>query len=45
MENVIVDQPVDIIGQEAHIQNRIDVVTAGVAIVDGIVFRVSVAIE
>ena len=33
MENVIVDQPVDIIDQEARIQNRVDVVPAGVAMV------------
>ena len=33
MENVIVDQPVNIIGQEAHIQQRIDEVPAGVAVV------------
>ena len=33
MENVVVDQPVDVIGQEARIQNRVDEVAAGVAMV------------
>ena len=37
MENVVVDQPVDVIGQEARIQNRVDEVAAGVPVVDRVV--------
>lgn len=45
MENVVVDQPVDVIGQEARIQNRVDEMAAGVPVVDRVIFGISVAIE
>ena len=45
MEDVVVDQPVDVIRQEARIQNRVDEVAAGVAVVDWVIFGIGVALR
>ena len=42
---VVLDDAVDVVDNEAHIQQRVDEVPAGVAVVDRVVFRVGVAIE
>ena len=45
VDDIVVNQPVDVINQEADIKDRVDEVAAGIALVDGVVFRVAVAIQ
>ena len=44
-QNVVLDDAVDVIDNEARIQQRVDEVAAGVAVVDRVVLRVGVAVE